>query len=80
MSETPQAAPYGQAQMQRPMGQPQDPNSPRPSISDNLQQSWQNLQGAPGRFMDSFQNAGQNLMGAPERAKQSVMGLGQLFK
>lgn len=60
--------------------QPQDPNAPRPTIGDNLQQAWQNVQGAPGRFMDSFQNAGQNLQNAPGRVQNSIMGLGQLFK
>lgn len=59
MSETPQATPYGQAPMQRPMGQPQDPNAQRPSIADNLQQSWQNLQGAPQRAQQSIMGLGQ---------------------
>lgn len=80
--QNPQAMGLGRMQpgMMNQPGQPQDPNAPRPSIGDNLQQAWQNVQGAPGRVVDSFQNAGQNLQGAPQRVQQSIMGLGQLFK
>jgi hypothetical protein len=39
-------------------GQPQDPNA-RPSIGDNLQQAWQNVQGAPQRVQSSIMGLGQ---------------------
>ena len=81
--QNPQAMGLGRMQpgmMGQQPGQPMGPNAPRPSIGDNLQQAWQNVQGTPGRFMDSFQNAGQNLQGAPQRAQNSIMGLGSLFK
>lgn len=86
MQEVPQAQTQpnpqamGLGRMQPDMGQPQDPNAPRPSIGDNLQQAWQNVQGAPSRFMDGFQNAGQNLQQAPGRVQNSIMGLGQYFQ
>ena len=67
-------------QMGQQPGQPMDPNAPQPTIGDNLQQAWGNIQGAPGRFMDSFQGAGQNLQGVPGRVQSSIMGLGSLLK
>ena len=39
--------------------QPQDPSAPRPSIGANLQQAWQNVQGAPQRVQSSIMNLGQ---------------------
>ncbi len=81
MSENPQATqPVNPMAMGRPKpnGQ-QDPNA-RPTIGDNLQQAWSNVQGAPGRVMQSFDQAGQNFQGAPQRFQDSIMGLGKLFK
>lgn len=44
--------PYGQQQGQ-------DPSAQRPSIGDNLQQAWSNLQGAPQRAQQSIMGLGQ---------------------
>ncbi len=67
-------------QMGQQPGQPQDPNAPRLSIGNNLQQAWANIQGAPGRFMQGIDQAGQNFQQAPGRVQSSIMGLGSLFK
>ncbi|WP_395443582.1 hypothetical protein [Caulobacter sp. UC70_42] len=62
MSQGP-ASPQQQAPMQ-PYGQQQgqDPNA-RPSIGDNLQQAWQNAQGAPQRAQQSIMGLGQLFKG-----------------
>lgn len=39
-------------------GQPVDPNAPQPTIGDNLQQAWGNVQGAPGRVQSSIMGLG----------------------
>lgn len=52
----------GMGQPQAMPGQPIDPNAPqpqRPSIGDNLQQAWQNVQGAPQRAQNSIMSLGQ---------------------
>lgn len=69
MQETPAAQPQPNpqamglgrmqpGQMGQQPGQPQDPNG-RPSIGDNLQQAWQNVQGAPQRAQNSIMGLGQ---------------------
>lgn len=45
-------------QMGQQPGQPVDPNAPRPSIGDNLQQAWGDIQGAPQRAQSSIMGLG----------------------